>query len=282
MIQDNAYSDDNLMVLQKELTSMLAEFIEKCDKNHLQYYLFYGTMLGAVRHHGFIPWDDDVDLLMPRPDVDRLVELYKNYYSDTAHLDGYNCPHYESFAPNIRINSDRVMLRQDRDGKESYVPAFLSIWIIDGLPDDPKKKRKHIRNIFRKYGILRLSRSAVQGTLNIGKRSIKERIIISINRVLRIGSLITPRKAAENINNIQRKYPWESGQECFIGWYPGGNRVYQKKWFDKAIKVKFENLECVIPSGFHEMLSMEYGKYMELPPEEQRRPLHNTEVKIIK
>ena len=278
MEQTNVKND--LKTLQVELTKMLAEFVSKCEEHNLRYYMFFGTLLGAVRHSGFIPWDDDIDILMPREDVEKFVDLYKDYYSDNAHLDGYNCPHYDSFAPNIRINSNKMMLRQDRNGQKAYVPAFLSIWIIDGLPDDLNKKKRHIKKIFRKYGILRLSRSAVQGTLKIN-RSKKEQILIGINRVFRIGKLFPPRKAAKKFNDTLKKYFWASGKECFIGWNPQENRLFQTEWFKDTTTAEFDGIKVTIPKGYNALLKRLYGNYMELPPEKDRHPIHSTEIIFV-
>jgi lipopolysaccharide cholinephosphotransferase len=282
MIESSNTQEQNLRLLQTELLKMLEEFDRKCRENGLKYYLLYGTMLGAVRHQGFIPWDDDVDLLMLREDLDRFVALFRDHYSDFAHLDGYNCRHYDSYGPNVRINSDRMMLRQDRDGKENYVSAFLSIWVADGLPDDPGKRKRHIKMLHRRYALLRLARSAVQGTQEgRRRRSKKEKILIALNKTLKIGKLIPPRKAAKWYNDCLRKYPALGGESCYIGWSPRGKRIYKTAWFESDREVSFEGLRCLVPSGFHEMLQMEYRSYMELPPLEKRVPRHGIDIKIL-
>lgn len=280
IIKKNNYPND-LKTLQNELKKMLVEFINKCEANNLRYFLFYGTLLGAIRHNGFIPWDDDIDLLMPREDVEKFVELFKDFYSDNAHLDGYNCPHFDSYAPNIRINSEKVLLRQDRNNSKSFVPAFLSIWIIDGLPSDHRIQKKHLKKIFRRYSVLRLARSSVQGTMHVDNRSIKEKVLIALNNILHIGRIITPRKAACYFNSLQKKYTWKTSDKCVIGWAPSGKRVFKTKWFKSTKSVIFDGVKCAAPIGYDELLKMEYGDYLKLPPVEQRVPLHNTEIKII-
>lgn len=273
--------DQNILLeLQRELGLMLAEFIQKCQENNLRYFLFYGTLLGAIRHNGFIPWDDDIDLLMPREDAERFVELFGEHYSDNAYLDAYNCPRYDSYAPNVRICSESIMLVQMRDGNETRLPAFLSIWIIDGLPSDEKKKQKHIKQIFKKYSILRFSRSAVLGTLKKNNRTTKEKFFIAVNKAIGLGKIIRPRKAAKAFNETVRKYGISESDECFIGWSPRGKRIFKTEWFLDSAEVQFGDLCCSAPVGYDAMLTMIYGDYMKLPPEGKRLPPHG--INIIK
>ena len=267
--------------LQNELRVMLKEFINCCEQNGLCYYLFYGTLLGAVRHEGFIPWDDDIDLLMPRRDIERFVSLYGQYYSESAHLDGYNCSKYDSFAPNIRICSDKMYLCQRRNGKDEYINAFLSIWIIDGLPDNKVKCKYHLKRVFRKYAFLRLSRSSIQGVRDIAHRSLKERMIIKLNSLLQFGRIISPRYAAKKFNETLKKYPLEQGECCFIGWNPKGKRVFRTEWFQSSIQAKFDGLLCNIPCGYDQILKLEYGDYMKLPPINRQQPSHSLKYVII-
>ena len=157
----------------------------------------------------------------------------------------------------------------------------MSIWIIDGLPDNEREKKKHIKKVFRKYGVLRLSRSSVQGTLHIDNRSKKERFFIAINRIFRIGKLFPPRKAAKAFNDTLKKYPWNFGKECFIGWNPEENRVFQAEWFEGTTAAEFDGIKVTIPVGYDALLKRLYGNYMELPPLEKRHPIHSTEIKFV-
>lgn len=273
--------EEKLLLLQKELKFLLAEFVKKCNQHNLKYFLFYGTLLGSIRHKGFIPWDDDIDLLMPREDIEKFVELFRDYYSDNAYLDGYNCKHYNSFAPNVRINSNKVYLRQNMNGKETFLPAFLSIWIIDGLPHNLSERKRHIKKVFRKYKLLRLSRSSRQGTLKLKNRPVSEKIAIFLTKLLPIGKLINPRKAAKKFNQLLQKYPINTSESCFIGWNEKGNRIFKTNWFADNLISSFDNIVCKIPVGYKEILELEYGNYLELPPENKRAPSHNIDIKIV-
>ena len=108
----------NLKIVQSEILKILKIFDEKCNEINLKYYIFYGTLLGAVRHKGFIPWDDDIDITMPREDYEKFISLYRDEFFRGYYLDGYNCSRYESYSPVFRINSKNVLLRRDKGNKE--------------------------------------------------------------------------------------------------------------------------------------------------------------------
>lgn len=119
----------NLKIVQSEILKILKIFDEKCKENNLKYYIFYGTLLGAVRHKGFIPWDDDIDITMPREDYEKFISLYRDEFFHGYYLDGYNCSRYESYSPVFRINSENVLLRRDKGNKEHWIGAFISIFL---------------------------------------------------------------------------------------------------------------------------------------------------------
>ena len=277
----NFQNNSELQTLQNELKKILIEFRDKCEEKGLRYYLFYGTMLGAVRHKGFIPWDDDVDVLMPREDLDRFVRLFGETYSDTCYLDGYNCSRYESYAPNVRINSRRVFLVSEQNGARRRMNAFISIWIIDGLPQKEWIRKWHLKRIFFHYKILRLSRAAVQGAKEQIKRSRAEKLFLRLNRLVPVGKLIPPKKAAASFNKLLRKYPFDYSEKCFIGWSPRGKRIFERAWFEGGVSAEFCGEQFQIPIGWEGLLNWIYKTPMELPPEDKRRPSHSIEIEIV-
>lgn len=119
--------------VQKEAERLLAIFDEFCGANDLQYFAAYGTLLGAVRHNGPIPWDDDVDVLMPRPDYDRFIELYRSRTDNDTKVfapGDANYPiHFVKF-----VSSRTKMVESGVHFPEDY-GVFIDVFPLDGLPE---------------------------------------------------------------------------------------------------------------------------------------------------
>ena len=275
-------SDRYIEILQTESRKCLEVFLRACEENKLKYYLFYGSLLGAVRHKGFIPWDDDIDIVMPRNDYNRFISIYGNYYTEDYFLDGHNCANYLNNQPNCRINFKHLMVRKDKNSGAHYHNAFVSLFPIDGLPNNVCIRFFHIQLLNFLYGLLRLARSSRFGIDNLEKRSIKDRIFIFLSTIAPIGKLFSPKAIAERYNRVRSKYKYTNTTKSIIYW---NNKQFANE-FDSSLLLNgetatFDGLKCDIPSGWDELLKALYGNYMVLPPEEKRKPKHGYELKWV-
>lgn len=122
------------------------KFIDSvCKENGLIYFAAYGTLLGAIRHKGFIPWDDDIDIYMPRPDFIKFVEVINNYEHPYSIRSLNDKDYFHAFA---KLSDDRTYLIEKQfKSKSRELGVYVDIFILDGLPDDIKKHRSILKNV---------------------------------------------------------------------------------------------------------------------------------------
>lgn len=251
----------NRYLTREELLSsqfaMLQEIHKVCTANNLKYYLAYGTLLGAVRHKGFIPWDDDVDIMMP---VDDYLKLKDIFSSDRYFLADCFCDkRHPAYFP--RIYDSYTC----RDGDEKTLGVNIDIYLMHGAPTNQKECAKHIMKVM-KLTELRNFVSKWRGRmarhfLPFLWNQYESRIVIHYCR--RISKLLN--KYAEKRCDLVYAYSGDGLTELF--W---------KHYFDKTILLPFNGSEFCAPSKYNEVLSVTYGDYMKLPPEEQRHPYHGS------
>lgn len=250
---------------------ILLYFDSFCKKNKLRYYLSGGTLLGAIRHKGFIPWDDDIDVCMPRDDYEKLIKIYNNngrFFLMSKEKNGYVLPISKIIDKKTKI-------------KNKFLPESIgnSLWIdiipIDGLPENTKTICKIYKKISLYRLLLMLSLIKNYSSKNSFKKFFKVIIIY-------FSKLIGSKYWSDKIDNISRIYKYNSSKYVgAVGWgLYGIGECMKKSEFEKVVYVEFEGYKFPTFSCWDSYLKGLYKNYMELPPIEKRKT-HDMEAYYI-
>jgi lipopolysaccharide cholinephosphotransferase len=249
--------------LQLEMMQKVHEF---CVSHNIRYSLGGGTLLGAIRHKGYIPWDDDIDIMMPRPDYERFIREFngvdpdftvQNYYTDISF-------HREW----TRINNDRTLLVYDLAVGGVYVEIFP----IDGLPDEEKTREylSYIKSLrIKLWRTVKKKREAIQGNFYLSRLKYYMRQLVFPNR----------KKVIGEYEKLFNSYPFDTAKYAgaIIGVY-GMKEHMNADVFKKYILVPFEKYHFYAIADYDAYLKKHYGDYMQLPPKEQQKSEHNFKV----
>ncbi|WP_288677479.1 LicD family protein [uncultured Aggregatibacter sp.] len=250
---------------------ILKYFDQFCHTHNIKYSLGGGTLIGAVRHKGFIPWDDDIDIYICRDEYQRFVTHWNEKNHDRYELSA--AENIDSIMPGeITKICDKNTLLIDNKGRKSGI--FMDIFIYDGVPNSPniiyKMMKKHRRIKLRFSSCRKRWNRAQNGTL--------------LYKILQKLSLFLFRKMENNLKEFQAKYPIDKSN--YIGLvlsdYGGWQKSYMpKSYFGNVIYLPFEGYNFPVMEKYHLHLTMYYGDYMQLPPLEEQKPQHTTEAYIL-
>lgn len=246
--------------VQRGAFEVLKKFKEICEKQGLKYFLCYGTLLGAVRHNGFIPWDDDVDVMMPREDYEKLLEYFSANANELKPLELIHYSVNKKYVyPITRISDSRYIL--DYEGVKDYgLGLFIDVYPLDGVnPLDKKHLKKLDRNI--KFIMMHASKEYIPSKSKL-KNFIKRFVVI-------ISKLVSLSKRLKRQDKLAQKYDYKSSAKvCCTTWEL--KEIYDKDDFENTVEHDFETAKFKIPSKYDKLLKQTYGDYMQLPPEENR------------
>lgn len=264
--------------LQLIQISLIKVFKEICETQNLRYCMLGGTMLGAVRHKGYIPWDDDADFGMPRPDYEIFLKLAKDYLpEDIQMLTFMDTPGYSySF---IRLADKKKKIKWAGRQTESIENLAIDIHPLDGLPNKPLRRKLHLARLM----LLRMFCTFCTFDKTIllqksGRTAIKQ-VAISICAKLRINKWFgDPKKWFYKLSDTLKKYSYDTADYVIncMGAYKL-KEMFEKYVYDKRKEFEFEDMKLQGLQNFDIYLKQLYGDYMTPPPEEERN-WHNTEV----
>ena len=254
---------DEIKSLEKNLLQL---FVELCEVNGLYYTLCGGTLLGAIRHKGFIPWDDDIDVLMPRPDYDRLVnETDVNLSMLPEYCELANWKKGTHDYPFLKLVDTRTKIDNpyiDDSFKANHI--WIDIFPIDGNPDDDSELNKFYKKAIFYRQLIRLKTANPKAGKSKAKRMLKPLLVAIVK-------LLDNYKLCEKLDNISKTYDFLTHKKIGgVLWGYGPQERIDKEAYLTPTKVEFEGDFFNAPSNYDEYLSGLYGEYMKLPPEDKR------------
>ena len=248
---------------------LLLEIKAYCERNSITFWLGYGSMLGCVRHKGMIPWDDDIDIIMPRDDYNRFINDYKDNqrfmvasYPETK---GY----YYAYAQ--FVDKSTIVEHEKMNDYEGCGVA-VDIFPIDGLGNDYKRIVKEQKRISFWRTILlggqyKDKKTVFASEKNIGKRIVKYCIAYSGGFSVQLNKTFA---------NLSKRYEMENS--LYAGFLCGNYRekeIMRSEVFLETIQMSFEGYLMPILKRYDEYLTSLYGDYMKLPPPDKRHPHHS-------
>ena len=255
--------------LQSKMLEMLLFFDNFCKENNLKYYLCGGGLIGAVRHQGFIPWDDDIDLFMPREDYERLAFLWPQKVDITKYMycrTDKNHIYHDGGASIRDVNTTEI--NKHSVNEDICHGIALEIMPIDGCPKSIVKRFFQLFNafVFSLFNVQRLPDN--KGKLIRFVTAIAYKICKSPELRYRIW---------KNAEKQMSQYSWQDCDEVteLIGSIKGMLLRHPKRDFEEVIYKNFEGFQIPVMAGYDRYLHLIWGDYMQLPPVEKRVAKHD-------
>ena len=266
-MEEREYTDQDLRKLQLVMLEMLKVFNNFCIKHKLKYSLYGGTLIGAVRHHGFIPWDDDLDVCMEREDYEHFIQLWKSESIKGFFLQNKETDeNFTQTFTKIRKNGTTFLQFESERGK-MHTGIFIDIFPHDRIP-----QQYLFRKIYQFYAVIYqlFTREFVPPKSNLCIKFLSKILLMFTSHKFRMNFRKILEKKLKKYN--KDKNLEVASTSCLFGIihpYPSSF------WRGQCVAMKFEDEEFLCAPGWHEALRHEFGDYMKLPPEESRQWKHH-------
>ena len=255
--------------IQLEILDVVASF---CEENNINYWLDSGTLLGAIRHKGYIPWDDDIDLGMLRKDYDRFAELFNKTNERYRFVDIENTPDFYVAFGKI-IDTKTVLYEPDQNGDKLAVN--IDLFVYDNVPDDDHLLKKMYDKRDRLVFLSIFSRrNQITKYDSISRKTIKRILHLSL-------CWVSSEKCLRKIVRNSRLFSDDNSARIGNLRSTVTRLAVDKKCFSSFEQKQFEGKDYSVLIGYDEYLKQLFGDYMQLPPEEERVTHHQYEAYLL-
>ena len=266
MDDNNNLKELSMVDIHSSLRKMLQKIDSVCRENGIQYFLSGGTAIGAVREKGFIPWDDDLDIMLPRKDYEKLIGILEkekdgNYKVFSLNDKSWNRP-YSCYVDERTVGKHELV-------DYSHLGVTLDILPIDGMPSSAEIVTKYYKRLRIIYALYYSSLK-----INYGK---EERLIPLKKAVSLLTKRIGAHRLCVKINEISKRISYEEADfvGCSVLIHFMEKEWFKKEWFKEQLYVPFEDGIFPVMCGYDEYLTALYGDYMKRP-EQEGDPDHHT------
>lgn len=259
--------EQQMSALKRIEIDLFCAFIDVCKKLNLKYYIVGGTLIGAIRHQGFIPWDDDIDVAMPRADYEIFMEKAQEFLPEHYFVQNiYTDKEYVTFFAKIR-NSNTTFIETAINHLRINHGIYIDIFPLDFFPESKTAQKRVLwKN--------KLYTQRISACFNLPYvKTMKHRLIAAL-LALRYPSI---RAVVEKKDKMLKSIP-KSNMFASYGGAWGIKEIAPVEWFGEGVAVTFEGMEVIAPTGYHNWLTQVYGDYMQLPPEEKRVAHHYADI----
>lgn len=259
-------TNQELLKVQQLELDLLKEFIKICEEENLRYFAIAGTVLGAVRHGGFIPWDDDIDVGMPRRDYEKFLKIAQDKLPKHMFLQHYTTDPDVPFHFAKLRNSNTTFVELSCAKVKMNHGVYIDVFPLDGFPDS-KLKQKFIRT------------KKVLFDIYMGRLFYGSKVNLKVRILSRMLMVLMPNYKKQIIKNekFYKSFDYDK-KDNVISYYSGYGlkAMAPKEFFGDGKEYEFEGVKVKVPAKTDEYLTKLYGDYMKLPPEEKRYGHHYT------
>lgn len=272
-VRDGFYVTSEMKQVWAAQLEVLNDVDKACRENGIQYFAEWGTLLGAVRHHGFIPWDDDMDICMKRPDYNRFLEIAEKIMPSNYKI--YNLKSHNNDGNMVSriINTDQISYDAEKLKKYHGVPYVigLDIFPLDYISDNKEDDELQSNVIVMISSIMNVIKSIQDNNVQLDEENLTQ-INMQLSQVENICGVTINREddIVQQLNilidrmcGIYRENEAEYITIMLL-WVGGKNYRFPKKYYDKAIRIPFENTTIPVPYAYDSILKKKYGDYMQL------------------
>jgi lipopolysaccharide cholinephosphotransferase len=244
--------------------SILQVIIEICECHNLRYIVDYGSLIGIVRHGGFIPWDDDIDISMPRPDYEIFRQIFDRENKKNPELELRTGMKGNLALPYIQVVNTHTFTEKKGRRKAFSQAVWVDVFPVDGAGETEEQKAE----VYEKYWAQIQASRAVIGRYQPYLNPLKQVRQFYRHYIKRL----TLKQTIEKAERILQTYDYDASNQvfCFCTVY-GVKEQNQKSFYEDRIEMEFEGIRCKIPREYDKKLRGIYGDYMTFPPESERR-----------